>query len=193
MGRPRGRGVRWGRVLVTAVGTRPGRGSQGHRAAAGSRYSSGGRPWRRIYIMGNRDGGYRWGPHHHAPHRRYILTLRGPKRASGAYRPTGRAGRAPREALLGGQRWEKVPAGVLGGGAVFDIPSFRHTQIHQLAVGPNRRPPSWGPGEPSAPGRFLTGVDRQIRASERAAGARPTAWRTWRTDWVDGHAKSAEF
>jgi hypothetical protein len=121
--------------------------------------------------------------------------LSGPQAPTGPQAGLGERPGRPSWAGRDGRRYQR------GGGfrhaqfstyPVFDIPSFRHTQIHQLAVGPNRRPPSWGPGEPSAPERFLTGVDRQMRASERAAGARTTAWRTWRTDWVDGHAKSAE-
>jgi hypothetical protein len=101
--------------------------------------------------------------------------VRGPKRASGAYRPTGRAGGAPREALLGGQRWEKVPAGGrFSTYPVFDIPSFRHTQFSTypnspVGGGPKSSTPLLGPRRALCP-RAFSDRGRPSDACQRARG-----------------------
>ena len=126
-----------------------------------------------IYL-GRGGRGYLWGPHHHTPHRRYILTPRGPKRASDAYRP----------GWEGGQRWEKAPA---PGGffrhtrfstyPVFDIPGFRHTRFStypSLSTYPNSPvgdgPKSSTPLPRALCPRALSARGRPSYACQRARG-----------------------
>jgi hypothetical protein len=66
-------------------------------------------------------------------------------------------------------------------GPFFDTPKF--FDIPKLASwrwAQTLEPPSRGPCQASAPGRFLTVAGHRMRASQRAADARTTPWRAWR-------------
>ena len=130
--------------------------------------------------MGNGGGGIPGVLTTTLPTPRYILTPRGPKRAADAYRP---GLGAPRAALLGGQRWAKVPAGGAGGPVfdrnfrhtrfstypIFDIPGFSTYPNSPVGGGPKSSTPLRGPPRALCP-RAISDRGRPSHACQRARG-----------------------